>query len=138
MGVNLKQNYDFGIKMNKKIVALIFGGKSAEHEVSLRSAKNVADALDKDLFKPILIGISKEGSWYRFSNLDVFNLIAIEDNDLPSQAEPIALISIAGKPILIYLLFNYIKLSYSVSELLFVTGIAADVLWMVAARYVSE
>ncbi len=86
--------------MNKKIVALIFGGKSAEHEVSLRSAKNIADALDKDLFKPILIGISKEGSWYRFSNLDVFNLIAIEDNDLPSQAEPIALISIAGKPLL--------------------------------------
>ena len=34
--------------MNKKInVAILFGGKSAEHEVSLQSAKNVFDAIDK-------------------------------------------------------------------------------------------
>lgn len=85
----------------KTTVALIFGGKSAEHEVSLRSAKNIADALDKNLFSPILIGISKEGSWYRFASDDVFaQNTKIVDTALPAQAEPVALISQMGKPIL--------------------------------------
>ncbi|MEN0060452.1 MAG: D-alanine--D-alanine ligase family protein [Bdellovibrio sp.] len=85
----------------KKVVALIFGGKSAEHEVSLRSAKNIADALDKDLFSPVLIGISKEGSWYRFQNSEIFTLVTkISDQALPAQAEPVALICQQGKPVL--------------------------------------
>lgn len=44
-------------------IAIIFGGKSAEHEVSLRSARSILDALD-DQFNPILIGISKKGEWF--------------------------------------------------------------------------
>lgn len=48
----------------KKInVAILFGGKSAEHEVSLRSAKNIIDAIDKVKYNPILIGIDKSGKW---------------------------------------------------------------------------
>lgn len=85
----------------KKVVALIFGGKSAEHEVSLRSAKNVADALDKDQFSPILIGISKEGSWYRFPDMTVFSEVTkLVDAALPTRAEPVALMSLKGKPVL--------------------------------------
>lgn len=50
--------------MAKKIkVAVIFGGRSAEHEVSLQSAKNVIDAIDKSKFDVSLIGITKEGKW---------------------------------------------------------------------------
>lgn len=49
---------------NKKInVGILFGGKSAEHEVSLQSAKNVIDAIDKEKYHPILIGIDKSGRW---------------------------------------------------------------------------
>ncbi|MBS1492558.1 MAG: D-alanine--D-alanine ligase [Bacteroidetes bacterium] len=49
----------------KKIrVGIIFGGKSAEHEVSLQSAKNVIDALDKNKYEAILIGIDKTGKWF--------------------------------------------------------------------------
>jgi D-alanine-D-alanine ligase len=85
----------------KKTIALIFGGKSAEHEVSLRSAKNIADALNKDLFQPILIGISKEGSWYQFPDAGIFaNETKIVDSALPANAEPVALISRLGKPLL--------------------------------------
>lgn len=84
----------------KKVIALIFGGKSAEHEVSLRSAKNVADALDKDQYTPILIGISKEGSWYRFPDMTVFNHKTIEDKILPPQAESVALMALQGKSVL--------------------------------------
>jgi D-alanine-D-alanine ligase len=51
--------------MNKrKRIAIIFGGKSVEHEVSLRSAKNIIDNLDPDLFEAVLIGIDHKGSWY--------------------------------------------------------------------------
>ena len=45
--------------MGKTRVGIIFGGKSAEHEVSLQSAKNILDALDKERFDVSLIGIDK-------------------------------------------------------------------------------
>lgn len=44
-------------------VGILFGGRSAEHEVSLQSAKNVADAIDKDKYDVALIGIDKSGKW---------------------------------------------------------------------------
>ena len=45
-------------------VAILFGGKSAEHEVSLQSARNVIDAIDKTKYEPVLIVIDKEGLWH--------------------------------------------------------------------------
>lgn len=48
--------------MTKK-VGILFGGRSAEHEVSLQSAKNIFDAIDRTRYEPILIGIDKDGSW---------------------------------------------------------------------------
>ena len=49
---------------NKRIrVGILFGGKSAEHEISLLSAKNVIDALDRTKYEPVLIGIDKSGRW---------------------------------------------------------------------------
>lgn len=50
---------------NKINVAILFGGKSAEHEVSLRSAKNVIEAIDKNKYNPVLIGIGKNGKWLK-------------------------------------------------------------------------
>ncbi len=49
--------------MNKIRVGILFGGKSAEHEISLLSAKNVIDALDKNKYEAVLIGIDKSGRW---------------------------------------------------------------------------
>jgi len=51
--------------MTKKIkVGIIFGGKSAEHEVSLQSARNIFQAIDRDRFEPSLFGIDKKGRWH--------------------------------------------------------------------------
>src|SRR5579885_184222 len=51
--------------MESKIrVAVLFGGRSAEHEVSLQSARSIIDALDRDKYDVLLIGINKEGQWY--------------------------------------------------------------------------
>jgi D-alanine-D-alanine ligase len=49
--------------MGKKRVAIVFGGKSGEHEVSLTSAMGVYEALDKRKFDVILVGIDKTGRW---------------------------------------------------------------------------
>lgn len=45
----------------KERVAVIFGGKSSEHEVSLLSAASVIRAIDKDKFDLVYIGITKDG-----------------------------------------------------------------------------
>lgn len=51
--------------MKKKLrVALLFGGKSAEHEISLISARNVAAAMDVKKYEVVAIGIDKQGRWH--------------------------------------------------------------------------
>jgi D-alanine-D-alanine ligase len=50
--------------MKKKVrVALLCGGQSAEYEVSLQSAKNIAEAVDPAAYEKTLIGITKDGRW---------------------------------------------------------------------------
>ncbi len=48
---------------SKNRVGIIFGGKSAEHEVSVRSAMNIIAALDTAQYEPVCIGITKSGVW---------------------------------------------------------------------------
>jgi D-alanine-D-alanine ligase len=49
---------------NRKVrVAVIFGGQSGEHDVSLRSAQTVLSALDDDRFEAIPIGVTRDGQW---------------------------------------------------------------------------
>ncbi|HXU81843.1 MAG TPA: D-alanine--D-alanine ligase family protein [Polyangia bacterium] len=47
----------------KRRVLILFGGRSAEHEISLLSARNVFMALDRSRFEPVLVGIDKQGRW---------------------------------------------------------------------------
>ena len=49
--------------MKKITVGILYGGKSAEHEISLLSAKNIIEAIDKEKFNPIPIKIEKNGDW---------------------------------------------------------------------------
>jgi len=49
--------------VKKTRVIILFGGRSAEHEVSLLSARNVFLALDRERFDPLLVGIDKQGHW---------------------------------------------------------------------------
>lgn len=82
--------------MAKKIrVGVLFGGKSAEHEVSLLSARSVIQSLDPNKYDVFLIGIHKTGEWRLHANLDTCLLnptnpkqIALKDNQ-----EPVALVA---------------------------------------------
>jgi D-alanine-D-alanine ligase len=49
--------------MNKLRVGVLFGGRSGEHEVSLLSAASVLQAIDKDKYEVVPIGITKDGRW---------------------------------------------------------------------------
>jgi len=51
-------------------LALVFGGRSAEHEISLASARFVADMLDPARFDVIPVGITRDGSWRRPQSLE--------------------------------------------------------------------
>ena len=56
-------------------VALLFGGRSAEHDVSVMSARNVFRALDPTRYDAVPIGITRSGAWL---------LCAIEDGAFPA------------------------------------------------------
>jgi D-alanine-D-alanine ligase len=51
--------------MQKKLkVALLYGGRSVEHGVSINSARNIFEFIDKTRFEPLPIGISNTGQWF--------------------------------------------------------------------------
>ncbi|MDR1445777.1 MAG: D-alanine--D-alanine ligase [Treponema sp.] len=86
--------------MEKKVkVCILFGGKSAEHEVSLQSAKNIYDALDRNKYEPLLVGITKAGSWVR-GEVSQFLLNAEDPGriKLIENGEPVSLISDKALP----------------------------------------
>jgi len=49
--------------MTKLRVGILFGGRSGEHEVSLLSAASVLNAIDKEKYEVVPIGITKDGRW---------------------------------------------------------------------------
>ncbi|OGI95202.1 D-alanine--D-alanine ligase A [Candidatus Nomurabacteria bacterium RIFCSPLOWO2_01_FULL_42_17] len=61
--------------MKKKLkIGVLFGGKSAEHEVSLKSAKNVINGLDKTKYQITSIKINKDGK-FDFNKIKNFDVI---------------------------------------------------------------
>src|SRR5438552_11542323 len=80
--------------MAKKIrVGIVFGGRSAEHEVSLQSAKNIIDAIDTNKFEVVLIGIDKKGQWH-LNEESRFLVPMVESGlpELPEKGENLALV----------------------------------------------
>lgn len=49
--------------MNKIKIAILFGGCSEEHDVSVKSAQEIAKHIDKAKYDPVYIGITRSGSW---------------------------------------------------------------------------
>lgn len=83
--------------MAKVNVAVIFGGRSGEHEVSLASAANVIAALDKKKFRVIPIGIEKSGRW--ISGSEALPKLRVAGR-LPASAERLLPASPGGRKLL--------------------------------------
>ena len=68
--------------MRKKLrVALLFGGRSAEHEISLISARNIFRAMDKNKYDVVAIAIDRQGRWRMDENARLLRA------DSPSHVE---------------------------------------------------
>jgi len=74
--------------INRMRVAVIFGGRSEEHEVSLASARSVMEAMDQEKYEIIPIGITKGGSW--IASGDPMEALMVDD---PRASQPAALLS---------------------------------------------
>jgi D-alanine-D-alanine ligase len=78
----------------KRRIGILFGGKSAEHEVSLQSAKNVIEALNPEKFEAVLIGIDKQGGWHQAEratflvNAENPSLVKLNSNSTPVALLP--------------------------------------------------
>ena len=71
--------------MNRKTrVAVLYGGKSGEHEVSLKSAASVLRYLDRERFEPVPISIDKQGRWQCH---DLRRIEATNGDSLPIPAD---------------------------------------------------
>ncbi len=66
----------------KKELILLFGGRSGEHLVSLRSAASVYNHLDREIYNITLIGIAQSGIWYLQDNPEKgIDLLSIDSNE---------------------------------------------------------
>lgn len=66
-----------------KKVAVIYGGMSTEHDVSMVSGKNIADSIDKSKYRVYPVIITKEGNWLDEKNKEIRNIIQyLKDMDV--------------------------------------------------------
>ncbi len=78
---------------NRLRVAVIFGGQSGEHEVSLASARSVMEAMDEEKYEIIPVGITKDGRW--LASGDPMDALA---SHVPEVSQPAALLGDPSRP----------------------------------------
>ena len=76
--------------MEKKRLAILFGGRSVEHEVSVDSANNIFNAIDNNKYKIVVIGISQKGEWYLYNKNNLKELV--DPNDKKDYFEKLSVI----------------------------------------------
>ena len=76
------------MEMDKRNIAVIFGGQSTEHEVSCMSVVNVASNIDTDKWEVILIGITKEGRWLLAESLDSVKDGSWRESEVTAEISP--------------------------------------------------
>lgn len=84
----------------KKRVAVVFGSRSVEHEVSIITAVQAMNSLDEERFEVVPLYVSKEGIWFTgeaLKTMDVFRDLV----SLPAKAHRVQLQPFAGKSTLV-------------------------------------
>jgi len=79
------------MKIKSKLkIALLFGGANTEHEVSVRTAKSVYQAINSDNYEITLIGIDKKGNWLQLPTQD---LLKIDNNQALTIKFPVKILA---------------------------------------------
>jgi D-alanine-D-alanine ligase len=74
--------------MSEKLrIGVLFGGKSAEHEVSIQSAQSIINAIDRNRFEVIPIGIDRTGRWH----IDPDRVLLEAKRDIPLASTEVSL-----------------------------------------------
>ncbi len=81
--------------MSKETIAIVFGGRSSEHEISCLSAGGVLTAIDRTKYDVLLIGITKEGKWVLVPQTHNLNIVDGKLPEVPSSA-PTVVADVAG------------------------------------------
>ena len=83
---------------SKTSIAILFGGNSPEHNISLLSARSVIDVIDMDLFEIHLIGIDRAGLWnYYGSSIKFENEGNPVTRNLPASTQKVMLSNMSGE-----------------------------------------
>ena len=69
-------------------VGILFGGKSGEHEISLRSARSILEAIDRKKYDVVELGINKQGKW--LGGAQAQKLLGISGTAAPSDSVSLA------------------------------------------------
>ena len=76
-------------------VAVLFGGRSAEHEVSVTSARSVLESIDRDKYEVTMIGIDRGGRW--LAAADATKLLASGRVEADSELKSVSLDYVGGR-----------------------------------------
>lgn len=74
--------------MEKKRIAVLFGGQSSEHEVSCMSVVNVAEQIDTLRYEVLLIGITEEGRWLLADSIEAIRSGIWRDSQVEAVISP--------------------------------------------------
>jgi D-alanine-D-alanine ligase len=78
----------------RQVVGVLFGGRSGEHPISIRSSQFVCESLDRERFQPILVGIDRGGGWHL---LDEEEYWTIESEVGPAAGRLVVPVPSAGR-----------------------------------------
>lgn len=74
--------------MQKKTIAVLFGGQSSEHEVSCMSAPNIIDHIRRDQYEVLIIGITEEGRWLKVDSTEAIRSGSWKDSQVGAILSP--------------------------------------------------
>lgn len=88
--------------MEKKRLAVLFGGQSSEHVVSCMSAANVIEQIDAEKYELLLIGITEDGHWLKVDSADALRSGSWRESRVeavisPDATKKCAIITEAGR-----------------------------------------
>ncbi|MBX3023281.1 D-alanine--D-alanine ligase [bacterium] len=79
---------------SRQTVGILFGGRSGEHPISIRSSRFVVESLDRQRFQPALIGIDRAGGWHLLAE-DAYWKLA--DELTPDAGRPVVPLPRGGR-----------------------------------------
>lgn len=80
--------------MEKKVIAVLFGGNSSEYEVSLQSASSVLENINREKYEVVPIGITRQGDWFHYKG----ETNKVKDNTWSEDSDNLSPVVVSHNP----------------------------------------